>query len=186
MPYDDIVLEAEDKMEKAVGVLADEFRGVRTGRASAGLVDTLKVEYYGAPTPLKALASITVPEPRMIMVKPFDPGAIEGIVKAIQKSEVGLTPQSDGKIIRLAVPPLSEERRRQMAKLVKELGEKAKVAIRNIRREGNGVADQEEDAGKLSEDEAQRTRQEIDRLTKEYEAKAQDAVDKKTKDVMEV
>jgi ribosome recycling factor len=186
MPYDDIVLEAEDKMEKAVGVLADELRGVRTGRASAGLVDTLKVDYYGAPTPLKSLASITVPEPRMIMVKPFDPGAIDGIVKAIQKSEVGLTPQSDGKIIRLAVPPLSEERRKQMSKMVKEFGEKAKVSIRNIRREGNTTADAEEKGKKISEDELKRTKEEIDRLTKEYEAKAQESVDKKTKEVMEV
>jgi ribosome recycling factor len=186
MPYDDIVLEAEDKMEKAVAVLSDELRGVRTGRASIGLVDGLKVDYYGAPTPLKSLASITVPEPRMIMVKPFDPGATEGIVKAIQKSEVGLTPQSDGKIIRLAVPPLSEERRKQMSKMVKEFGEKAKVSIRNVRREANGAADGEEKDGKISEDEQKRTKEEIDRLTKEYEAKAQEQVDKKTKEVMEV
>ncbi len=186
MPYDDIVLEAEDKMDKAVNVLADEFRGVRTGRASPGLVDQLKVDYYGAPTPLKALASITVPEPRLIMVKPFDPGSVEAIVKAIQKSDVGLTPQTDGKIVRLAVPPLSEERRKQLAKTVKELGEKAKVSIRNIRRDGNTAADQEEKDAKISEDEQKRTKDEIDRLTKEYEAKAQEAVDRKTKEVMEV
>ena len=186
MPYDDIVLEAEDKMEKAISVLAEELRGVRTGRATPGLVDTMKVEYYGELTPLKALASITVPEPRMIMVKPFDPGAIDGIVKAIQKSEVGLTPQSDGKIVRLAVPPLSEERRKQMAKMVKEFGEKAKVSIRNIRREGNTAADSEEKGKTISEDEAKRTKDEIDRLTKEYEAKTQESVDKKTKEVMEV
>jgi len=186
MPYDDIVLEAEDKMEKAVSVLTEELRGVRTGRASAGLVDQLKVETYGAPTPLKSLASITVPEPRMIMVKPFDPSVINDIVKAIQKSEVGITPQSDGKIIRLAVPPLSEERRKQMSKMVKEFGEKAKVSIRNIRREGNQATESEEKSKTISEDESKRTKDEIDRLTKEYEAKVQDAVDKKTKEVMEV
>lgn len=186
MPYDDIVLEAEDKMEKAVAVLAGELRGVRTGRASAALVDGLKVEAYGVSNPLKALASITVPEPRMILVKPFDPGTIEAIVKAIQKSEIGLTPQSDGKIIRLAVPPLSEERRKQMAKLVKENGEKAKVSLRNIRREANGTADSEEKGKDLTEDDAQRTKDEIDRLTKEYETKVQDSVDKKTKEILEV
>lgn len=186
MPYEDIVLEAEDKMEKAVAVLGDELRGVRTGRASAGLVDQIKVDYYGALTPLKSLASITVPEPRLIMVKPFDPGAIDGIVKAIQKSDVGLTPQSDGKIIRLAVPPLSEERRKQMSKMVKEFGEKAKVSIRNIRREANAAADAEEKDRAMSEDDAKRTQDEIDRLTKDYEAKVQDVVDKKTKEVMEV
>ena len=186
MPYDDIVLEAEDKMEKAVSVLAEELRGVRTGRASAGLVDQLKVEAYGALAPLKSLASITVPEPRMIMVKPYDVSVINDIVKAIQKSEVGLTPQSDGKIIRLGVPALSEERRKQMSKMVKECGEKAKVSIRNIRREGNQTADSEEKDKSISEDEAKRTRDEVDRLTKEYESKTQDAVDKKTKEVMEV
>ncbi len=186
MPYDDIVLEAEDKMEKAVNVLSDELRGVRTGRASAALVDGIRIDYYGAPTPLKALASITVPEPRLIMVKPFDPGSSEGIVKAIQKSDVGLTPQSDGKIIRLAVPALSEERRRQLSKVVKDFGEKAKVALRNIRREANGQADAEEKDGKLSEDDQKRTKEEIDTLIKQYEAKVQEHVDRKTREVMEV
>jgi len=186
MPYEDIVFEAEEKMEKAVAVLLDELRGVRTGRASAALVEGVKVDYYGAPTPLKALASITVPEPRMIMVKPFDPGSSDAIVKAIQKSDVGLTPQSDGKIIRLGVPALSEERRKQFSKVVKEFGEKAKVSIRNIRREGNGQADAEEKDGKLSEDDQKRTQEEVDRLTKQYETKVQETVDRKTKEVMEV
>jgi|FLYL01.1.fsa_nt_gi ribosome recycling factor len=186
MPYDDIVLEAEDRMEKAVAVLADELKAVRTGRASAGLVEGIKVDYYGSPTALKALASITVPEPRMILVKPFDPQAVDAIIKAIQKSEVGLTPQSDGKIIRLAVPPLSEERRRQMSKMVKEMGEKAKVALRNIRRDANAQVESEEKARQMSEDDAKRTKEEIDRLTKDYEAKVQDQVDRKTKEVMEV
>jgi ribosome recycling factor len=185
MPYDDLVLEAEDKMEKAVSVLAEELRGVRTGRATPALVDGIKVDYYGAPTPLKSLASITVPEPRMILVKPFDAGAIDGIVKAIQKSEVGLTPQTDGKIVRLSVPALSEERRKQMAKLVKENGEKAKVSLRNVRRDANQQADGEEKGGKISEDELKRTKEEIDRLIKEYEGKIGDAVDKKTKEVLE-
>ncbi len=186
MPYEDIVLEAEDKMEKAVSVLADELRGVRSGRASAALVEGVRVDYYGAPTPLKSLASITVPEPRMIMVKPFDPGSTDSIVKAIQKSDVGLTPQSDGKIIRLAVPPLSEERRRQLSKLVKDFGEKAKVAIRNVRREANAQADADEKDGKMSEDDRDRTKKEIDDLTKKYEGKVQEHVDRKTKEVMEV
>lgn len=186
MPYDDIVLEAEDKMEKAVVVLVEEFKGVRTGRASSGLVEPLKVEYYGAATPLKALASITIPEPRLILIKPFDPSAVDGIQKAIQKSELGLTPQSDGKIIRLVVPPLSEERRKQLSKMVKELGEKAKVSLRNIRRDANAVSDHEEKDKQISEDDHKGIREEVDRLTKEYETKVQDLVDKKTKEVMEV
>jgi len=186
MPYDDIALEAEEKMEKAVEVMAGEFKGVRTGRATPALVEGVKVDYYGAPTALKALASITVPEPRLLMLKPFDPGAVDGIVKAIQKADLGLNPQSDGKIVRLAVPPLSEERRKQMSKLVRELGEKAKLAIRNVRREANSAADSEEKAKKMSEDDARRTKEEIDRLTKEYEGKVTDLVEKKTKEVMEV
>lgn len=186
MSYDDIALETEDKMMKALEVLQNDFKSVRTGRATPGLVDGVKVDYYGAPTPLKGLAAITVPEPRMIMVKPFDPGAIDGIVKAIQKADLGLNPQSDGKIVRLAIPPLSEERRKQMAKLVKEQGEKAKLAIRNVRRDANQQADAEEKDGTLTEDDRARTKEEIDRLTKEYEGKVQEAVDKKTKEVMEV
>jgi len=186
MPYDDIALEAEEKMEKAVEVMAGEFKGVRTGRASSALVDGVKVDYYGAPTPLKSLASITVPEPRMIMVKPFDVSAVDAIVKAIQKADLGLNPQTDGKIVRLVIPPLSEERRKQMSKLVKELGEKSKLSIRNVRREANSVADAEEKDKTMSEDDKKRTKEEIDRLTKEYEAKVQELVDKKTKEVMEV
>ncbi len=186
MSYDDIVLEAEDKMQKALDVLGNDFKAVRTGRATPGLVDGVKVDYYGAPTPLKSLAAVTVPEPRMIMIKPFDAGALDEIVKAIQKADLGLNPQSDGKIVRLAIPPLSEERRKQMAKLVKENGEKQKLAIRNIRRDANTQAEQEEKDRKLTEDEKKSTKEEIDRLTKEYEGKVQEAVDKKTKEVMEV
>ena len=186
MPYDDIVLEAEDKMEKAIEVLAGEFKGVRTGRATPGLVEGVKVDYYGTPTPLKALASITVPEPRLIMIKPFDPGALSLIENAIQKSDTGLNPQSDGKILRLAVPPLSDERRKQMAKLIKEMTEKTKVSIRNVRRDANQTADGEEKAKTISEDDKKLTKDEIDRLTKSFEAKTQELADKKTKEVMEV
>lgn len=185
MPYDEIVLEAEEKMEKAIEVLLNEFKAVRTGRASPGLVEGVRVDYYGAPTPLKSLASITVPEPRLIMIKPFDGGALGEIEKAIQKSDLGLNPQSDGKILRLMIPPLSEERRKQMAKLVKDIGEKAKVSLRNIRRDANTTTDQEEKEKKISEDEKKRTKEELDKLIKQYEAKIQDLVDKKSKEVME-
>ena len=146
----------------------------------------MKVDYYGEPTLLKALASITVPEPRMLMVKPFDPGSIDGIVKSIQKSDVGLTPQTDGKIIRLAVPPLSEDRRKQLSKLVKENGEKAKIALRNIRRDSNSTAEKEERDKEMTEDEKKKTRDELDRLIKEYEKKVSEAIEKKKKEVMEV
>lgn len=185
MPYDEIVLDAEDRMQKAIDVLHTEFRGVRTGRASPSLVEGVKVDYYGAPTPLKSIASITCPEPRLIMLKPFDPGALGAIEKAIQKSDLGLNPQSDGKIIRLIVPALSDERRKQMAKLVKDSGEKAKVALRNVRRDANQTTDQEEKDRTITEDDKTTIREEIDRLTKEYEAKIDEAIEKKIKEVME-
>ena len=123
MPYDDIVLEAEEKMEKALEVLNQEFKGVRTGRATPGLVEGISVDYYGAPTNLKQLATITIPDARMIVLKPFDPGSLGEIEKAIQKSNLGINPSNDGKMIRLAIPPLSEERRKQMVKMAKDMVE---------------------------------------------------------------
>ena len=185
MPTDDILLECEDAMEKAIEFLVSEFKGVRTGRATPGLVENIKVDYYGAPTALKALASITVPEPRMIMLKPFDPGAMGEIEKAIQKSDTGLNPQNDGKIIRLIVPPLSEERRKQMAKLVKDHGEKARVTIRNARRDANAAVDKEEKAGDMSEDDKFKGKDEVTKLTKKFEERVGELVEKKSKDLME-
>ena len=186
MPYDDIVLEAEDKMEKAVAVLQGELRGVRTGRATPALVDSIKVDYYGAPTLLKALASITVPEPRMVMVKAFDPGAIDDIVKAIQKSDIGLTPQSDGKIIRLSVPPLSEERRKQMVKKLHGRREEAKTAVRQVRREANEEIKTLEKASDMSEDEARRSRDEIQQRTDKHTEEIDDLCKNKEKELLEV
>lgn len=186
MPSDDILLESEDKMEKAVAVLLEEFKGVRTGRASPGLVEGIKVDYYGAPTQLKQIASIMIPEPRLILIKPFDPGSLSNIEKAVQKSDIGITPQSDGKILRLPVPPLSEERRKQMSKLIREFGEKAAVAIRNVRRDANKRTDDEEKEKKMSEDEKFRTKEEVQKLTEKYEARARELVEKKTKEVMEL
>jgi ribosome recycling factor len=186
MAYDDIVLEAEEKMEKAVEVLYGEFKGVRTGRATPGLVDGVTVDYYGAPTPLKQLATITVPDARMIVLKPFDPGSLGEIEKAIQKSNLGINPANDGKMIRLAIPPLSEERRKQMVKMAKDLVEKAKVSIRNARRDANAQADAEEKDGTLTEDERFKAKEEIQRLTEQYEKKAEDGLEKKTKEILEV
>jgi ribosome recycling factor len=186
MPYDDIVLEAEEKMEKAVEVLMQEFKGVRTGRATPGLVEGISVDYYGAPTNLRQLATITIPDARMIVLKPFDPGSLGEIEKAIQKSNLGINPANDGKVIRLAIPPLSEERRKQMVKMAKEMVEKAKVAIRNARRDGNTQADKEEKDKGLTEDEKFKAKEEIQRLTEQYEKKAEDAFEKKTKEIMEV
>ena len=183
MPYDDILLESEDKMEKAVEHLVQVFRGIRTGRASPGLVENIRVDYYGSPTPLTHMANVSIPEPRLIMIKPFDASAVAEVVKAIQKSELGITPQSDGKIIRLVVPPLSEERRKQLGSMVKEKAEEARVAIRNVRRDANKDADADDT---VTDDNLTRLREEIDKLTKDYEGKVNASLEKKMKEITEV
>ena len=184
--YDDILLEADDKMEKAVEHLIHSFRGVRTGRASPALVEDIRVEVYGAMTPLKHTASISVPEPRMIVIKPFDQSTVSDVVKGLQKSELGITPQSDGKLIRLAIPPLSEERRKQMVSLCKEKTEESRVALRNVRREANRSADAGKNGGDISEDDLKRLKSEIDDMIKKYEKNVDVAFEKKTKEVLEV
>ncbi|MBI3099385.1 MAG: ribosome recycling factor [Planctomycetes bacterium] len=186
MPYDDIYLEVEDKMDKAFQVCAEELKGVRTGRASPALVDHIRVEYYGSLTPLKQIAAISTPDPTLIQIKAFDPSALKEIEKAILKSDIGITPQNDGKIIRLPIPALSEERRKQYAKMAKEITEKALVAIRNVRRDANKLADTEEKEAKLTEDEKFRLKEEIQKALDEHEKKIADLLDKKTKEIMQV
>jgi len=184
MPVDDVLLEAEDKMEKAVTHLADEYRGVRTGRASSGLVEHLKVDYYGSPTPLKQLANIGTPEPQLIVIKPYDPGSIKEVEKALLTSDLGITPQSDGKVIRLAVPALSEERRKQLIHHAKEMAEESKVAIRNIRRDANKGLEQEKKAGTIPEDEMYRGKDEVQKLTDDYEKKVEEQLKKKSDEIL--
>jgi len=184
MPADDILLDAEERMEKAVDSLGHSLRTVRTGRASPALLDHIRVDYYGSPTPLRQLANIGAPEPQLIVIRPFDPGCIKDIERAVQQSDIGITPQNDGKFIRLVIPPLSEERRKQLASQVREMGEETKVAIRNIRRDANKTADQEKRDGVLAEDEAFRTRDEIQSLTRDYEGKVDEVVKAKSDEVM--
>jgi ribosome recycling factor len=184
--YDDILLETEDKMEKAVAHVVGEFNHIRTGRATAGLVDGVRVDYYGSPTPLKQLATISVPEARLIVIKPFDPGSLKEIEKAIQRSELGVTPMSDGKLVRLAMPPLSEEQRKKLAARCKELAEAARVSVRNIRRDSNKAAEGALADGDLTEDQDAKLKEQIQSLTKEYEGKVDEALGKKTKEIMEV
>ena len=184
--YDDILLDTEDKMEKAVAHLVHEFNHIRTGRATPGLVDGVKVDYYGTPTPLKSLATISVPEARLIVVKPFDPGSLKDIEKAIQKSDLGVTPQSDGKLVRLNLPPLSEEQRKKLAARCKELAEACRVSIRNVRRDANKASDGALGDGALTEDQGTKLKDEIQSLTKQYEGKADEALQKKTKEILEV
>jgi ribosome recycling factor len=185
MPADDILLDAEERMEKAADVFRHALTGIRTGRANPGLVDSLKVEVYGSPTPIKALASVGAPEPNQIVVRPFDPGTIKDIEKAIQAADLGLNPQSDGRLIRITIPALSTDVRKKMTARIKELAEEARVAIRNVRRDGNKAADTEQEAGKLTEDERDLTHEKVQDLTKKYEAKVGDLAKAKEAEVME-
>jgi ribosome recycling factor len=186
MSIEEIALEAEDRMEKSVALLTDQFRGVRTGRANTGLVDSIRVDYYGSSTPLKQLANLSTPEPQQILIRPFDHSVIGEIVKAIQVSDLGLTPNSDGKVVRLNVPPLSVEQRKKLANRVKDLAEEARVAIRNIRRDGNKQADHEQSEKILTEDDVKTCKEEIQSLTKKFEARVNDLAEKKTAEIMEV
>lgn len=185
MTTDEILLDVEERMEKAVRKLKGDLAGIRTGRANPGLVDSLRVEVYGSAVPIKQVASVGAPEPNQIVIRPYDPGTIKDIEKAIQTSDLGFNPQSDGRIIRLNVPPLSTEVRRKMVGRVKELAEEAKVAIRNIRRDGNKTADAAEKDKELSEDERDQVKEEIQDLTKTYESQATDLAKAREKEVME-
>ncbi|MFM8494636.1 MAG: ribosome recycling factor [Planctomycetia bacterium] len=185
MPADEILFDAEERMEKAVDVFRHALTGIRTGRANPGLVDSLKVEVYGSPTPIKALASVGAPEPNQIVVRPFDPGTIKDIEKAIQAADLGLNPQSDGRLIRITIPALSTDVRKKMTARIKELAEEARVAIRNVRRDGNKAADAEKEGGTLTEDERDLTHEKVQDLTKKYEAKVGDLAKAKEAEVME-
>lgn len=186
MGVDEILLETEERMDQAATHLASELSGLRSSRASPALVDRLPVTAYGTQTPLSQLAQIGCPEPRQILIKPYDPSIIKDIERAIQTSDLGLNPSSDGKLIRLNLPPLSEERRRQLAKLVKDQGEKANVSIRNVRRDANKQADTAQKDGEITQDDLTRLKDEIQELTRRYEARVADMVKKKTDEVMEV
>ena len=185
MTDEDILLDVEERMEKAIGVLKRSLAGIRTGRANPGLVDSLRVEVYGSPCPIKQVAAVGAPEPNQIVVRPYDPNTIKAIEKAIQASDLGLNPQSDGRVIRLVVPPLSGEVRRKMVGRIRELCEEAKVAVRNIRRDGNRMADQAEKDKTLSEDQRDEVKEEIQDLTKQYESRAADLAKAREKEVLE-
>lgn len=185
MDQDEILLDAEERMEKAVDHLKNSLQGIRTGRANPGLVDTLRVDYYGSPTPLKQMANITVPEPQQIVIRPFDAGTVDEICKAIQASNLGLAPNNEGRLIRLNIPPLSTERRRQMVSRVKELAEEARVSIRNIRRDANKAADQSQKDKVLTEDDRDKCKDTVQDLTKKFEGQVNSLSDAKEKDIMD-
>src|SRR5437016_7502200 len=171
MTSDEILLDTEERMEKAVNVFRDELRGLRTGRATPALVDSLRVEYYGSPTPIKQLAQISTPDPQQILIRPFDQTSLKDIEKAIRASDLGMSPNNDGKMIRLIVPPMSGEQRQKMATRIKKLAEEAKIAIRNIRRDGNKHFEQAEKDKEMTEDERDKGKDEVQSLLKKFEDK---------------
>ena len=172
MSADEILLDAEERMDKAISVLGDNLSGIRTGRATPGLVDSIRVEVYGSMQPLKQLASIGTPEPQQIVIRPYDASTIKEIEKAIVAGDLGLNPQNDGRIIRLNVPALSTEVRKKMVARIKELAEESKISIRNIRRDANKAADTAEKDKEMSEDDRDRIKEQVQELTKKFESKA--------------
>lgn len=184
--YTMILLEMEEGLEKSVVYLNDQLTGLRTGRASPALVDRILVDYYGTPTPMKQLAQIGVPEPRTIAIKPFDAGALKDIMRAIQTSDLGVNPNNDGKVVRINLPPLSEEQRKKLAAKAKEFGNTSLVAMRNLRRDANKAKDEANDKGELTDDFAGQLQEEVDSKLKEFEAKVNEIVKKKTEEIMTI
>jgi ribosome recycling factor len=183
---DEALKQAESKMRKAIEVTREEFGGVRTGRASPALLQRLTVDYYGAQTPLQQLASFAVPEPRMLVIHPYDRNAISAIEKAIMASDIGITPSNDGNVIRLGFPTLTEERRKELTKLVRDRAEHGRVAIRNVRRHIKEEIDRDIKAGKVPEDEGHRAEKELQKQTDRFVADIDDMLKRKESELMEV
>ncbi|TWT52219.1 Ribosome-recycling factor [Thalassoglobus neptunius] len=184
MEPDEVLIDAEDRMQKAVDVFKDALQGLRTGRATPGLVDSVRVNYHGSPTPLKQLANISVPEPQQLVIRPFDQSILTEIVKAIQSSDAGMAPNSDGRLIRINVPALSTERRRELVQRVGKFAEDARVSIRNIRRDANKHVEQAEKDKTISEDQMKSAKDEIQELTKKFEGVVNDQAKHKEEEVM--
>ncbi len=177
--------ECKDKMEKAISSLEKELAKLRTGRASVSILDDVTVEYYGTMTPLNQLASLSVPDSRTIAIQPWDRNAFSGIEKAIMKSDLGLNPVNDGKIIRINIPPLTEERRKDLVKLAKKSAEEGKVALRNIRREANDALKKMKNNKKLTEDEMHKGHDEVQKITDSFVARIDQILADKEKEIME-
>ncbi len=183
---DSIIKQTEDKMKKSLAALEDEFNTLRTGRASPALFDKIRVEYYGNPTPLNQVATISVPEARLVVIQPWDKSVIGDIEKAIQKSELSVNPSNDGKVIRISIPPLTEERRKEYVKLAKNMAEQSRVSIRNVRRDANDELKQAEKDGELSEDELKRAEDEVQKLTDRYVEDVNTMLEAKEKEILEI
>jgi ribosome recycling factor len=182
----EVLSDARTAMEKAVKALKKEMTKVRTGRASTSLLDDVRVDYYGVPTPLSQVATLSAPEPRLITVQPWEKNLLPDIEKALFKADLGLTPSSDGQLIRLPVPALTEERRREMAKIIKRMGEETKVSVRSARREANDTLKMLEKEKEITEDDLKRTEKEVQQLTDEFVGNIDSVVENKEKEVMEI
>lgn len=182
----EILANAKDKMEKSVSALSRQLASIRAGRANASLLDRITVDYYGAPTPVNQMAGIAVPEARLLVITPYDKSILGEIEKAIMKSDIGITPTNDGNVIRLAIPALTEERRKDLAKQVKKEAEDAKVAVRNVRRDANDDLKKAEKAGDITEDDLRGYGEDIQKLTDDFIAKVDAVAKEKEQELMEV
>jgi ribosome recycling factor len=183
---DDTLLEAEEKMDRAVDHAKEEFAAIRTGRASAAMFSKIMVDYYGTPTPLPQMASIGVPEPRMVLIKPYDTSQLGAMERAIRDSDLGVNPGNEGTMLRIVVPPMTEERRREMIKVARSKGEDAKVAVRNIRRRGKEELDKLVKDGAVGEDDGRRAEKELDELTQKYVGMIDELLKHKEVELLEV
>ena len=183
---EDFLADAKRRMDKSIEATHHEFNSIRTGRASPALLDRITIDYYGTPTPLKSLASISAPEPRLLVVQPFDPGAIKNIERAVQESDLGLTPSNDGKVVRLPIPALTEERRKDLVKVVRRVAEDGKVAIRNVRRDVMQHLKELVVNGDVGDDEERRAEQQVQKITDEHTKSIDDLLKVKEAEIMEV
>ena len=181
-----IISEAEQRMSKAVAALQEEFNTLRTGRASPALFDKIRVEYYGNPTPLNQVATISAPEARLVVIQPWDKSIIGDIEKAIQKSELSVNPSNDGKVIRIAIPPLTEERRKEFVKVAKSMAEQNRVSIRNTRRDANDDLKKAQKDGTISEDDLKRAEDEVQKLTDSFIAQVNEKLEEKEQEILEI
>jgi ribosome recycling factor len=183
---DEIFEDLKDRMGKAIESLKREYSRLRTGRASISLLDGIRVSYYDTPTPLNQMASLAVPEPRLIVIQPWDKTAIEDIEKAILKSELGLTPINDGKVIRISIPPLTEERRKELVKVARKMSEENKVAIRNIRRDANEMLKDLKKEKEITEDDLYRSQEEVQKATDQFISQVDELCAAKEKEILEI
>ncbi|THB67024.1 MAG: ribosome recycling factor [Spirochaetaceae bacterium] len=178
--------DTENRMKKSIKALEEEFAAIRTGRASTALFDKIMVDYYGAPTPLNQVATVSTPEARLVVIQPWDKNSLPEIEKAIQKSELSLNPSNDGKVIRINIPPLTDERRKELVKVAKQTAENAKVAVRNIRRDANDTLKQQQKAGEISEDDEKRLEDEVQKLTDASIKEISNMLEAKEKEITEI